>query len=273
MVLINGKQSEYVAYDDRGLSYGDGLFETIACMDGEPFLWNRHLARLQQGCERLAIAMPSASRLLDELTQVSGAGRSVVKITVTRGRGGRGYACPEPAEPVRIVAAHAWPQRDQLAKAGVRVRWCDTPLARNPSLAGIKHLNRLEQVLARREWSDPNVAEGLMSTSDGAVIAGTMSNLFVVHDDDISTPLVTECGIAGVMRAALIAVLEDRGQPVAIRALKREDVCQANEVFLSNCIIGIWPVIALGDVRWPVGALTSHLQGALKAQHLHPGYE
>jgi 4-amino-4-deoxychorismate lyase len=273
MVLINGRESEVVAHDDRGLSYGDGLFETIACLDGRPFLWDQHIARLQHGCKRLGIPMPSASLLQDEVAKVSDSGRAVAKITITRGRGGRGYICPDPPQPLRIVASHPWPQRDRLAKTGVTLRWCETPLARNQRLAGIKHLNRLEQVLARREWNDETISEGLMSTSDGEVIEGTMSNLFVVHGDDVSTPSLTDCGIAGVMRAALIATLEGSGQQVSIRAVKREDVYHADEVFLSNCIIGIWPVIALADARWPVGALTSRLQSAIKARRLHPGYE
>lgn len=180
-MLINGQDSTTLSAQDRGLLYGDGLFETIAIRNGAPLRWERHLQRLMLGCERLGIPCPDVTTLtLESLDLCKGHDRAVLKLIVTRGVGGRGYRAPAQLQPTRILARHPWPDYPDHARDGVRVRLCDMRLAQQPALAGIKHLNRLEQVLARAEWNDEDIAEGLLFDREDHVIEATMSNLFLV---------------------------------------------------------------------------------------------
>ncbi len=264
---INGAPGEAVSVHDRGLHYGDGLFETVAVAEGRPLLWERHLARLSAGAARLHMPMPEAATLTDEAHQLChGHARAVLKVLLTRGSGGRGYAPPHAVLPTRVLAVYPWPAAVHgRADAGVRVCVCRTRLGSNPALGGIKHLNRLEQVLARAEWSQ-EYAEGLMLNGEGDVIEGTMSNVFAVLDGGLVTPDVACCGVAGVMRALLIerarAIL-----PVDVTRVPLADLVRATEVFLTNSIIGIWPVTQLvgaapggGARTYPVGPITRQLQ-------------
>jgi 4-amino-4-deoxychorismate lyase len=257
-VLVNGVASTTVPAFDRGLSYGDGLFETIRFADGRAPLWSRHMERLREGCIRLRLPQPDADGLLREAVAVTaGARHAVVRITWTRGLGERGYA--PPAEPVatRIIAGFEAPAMSGAAYAsGLRTRWCETRLAVQPALAGLKHLNRLEQVLARAEWSDPGMGEGLVCDMDGRVISGTMTNLFAVLDGALVTPALDRCGVAGVARAEVLAARPD----ARVVVLRPEDLVRASEVFLSSSVRGILPVQAVGDTVYGPGPVTRALQ-------------
>jgi 4-amino-4-deoxychorismate lyase len=269
-LLIDGAPGQFVPADDRGLCYGDGLFETIAWDGRRPLLWSRHMERLADGCRRLQLAAPDPRLLYGEVESVSKPHPGVVKLIVTRGGGARGYRSPPAAEPRRIVAIHAWPDHGNRATQGIRVVWCRTRLALNPTLAGIKHLNRLEQVMARREWTDDSIAEGLMCDYQDRVVEGTMSNVFVVHQNEVITPGLNECGVAGVMRAALLALLEELGYKTRIESLSREQLIDAEEVFLTNSIIGLWPVVELDGKHWTIGPVSRRLLRELKPRGLHP---
>lgn len=264
--LINGEAADRIDVADRGLQYGDGLFETIAVVNGRIGLWERHLERLAAGCRRLGLAPPDPQRLRQEVEQVAGDGeRTVVKIVVTRGRSARGYRPDDSAEPTRIVRALPWPDLPAAAPEGVRVRWCALRLARQPRLAGLKHLNRLEQVLARAEWRD-EYAEGLMCDTEGLVIEGTMSNLFVVYQGVLTTPDLSESGVAGVVRAEVLARAPALGIPVAVRPVTPAMVEAAEELFLTNSLIGLWPIRQLETRDYVVGKITQALQQALQEE-------
>jgi 4-amino-4-deoxychorismate lyase len=256
-----------VPVTDRGFNYGDGLFETIAVFNGRPCLWEQHLTRLGEGCQRLAIPRPDASLLANEArTLCRGIERGVLKLVVTRGSGGRGYRPPVPATARRILSVHPWPAYPrEYWEQGVRVRWCDTPLGLNPALAGVKHCNRLEQVLARAEWDDGAIVEGLMCDAEGRVICGTMSNLFVFSDGRLSTPALTRCGIAGVAREQVVAAAARLGIPCDVEDLTREQVAAADALLLSNALIGLWPVAALAGrallrEHWPDPLITAVME-------------
>ena len=173
---------------------------------------------------------------------VSLGARTIVKLIVTRGSGARGYRPPQPAQPRRIVAAWDWPVPPASEVAGARVGWCRTRLGRNPALAGLKHLNRLEQVLARAEWDDGVMDEGLMCDDGERVIAATQANLFAKIGGRWVTPRLDECGVAGVMRRAFCAWQAEQGAPVEERALARADVESASALLLTNALKGAWPV-------------------------------
>ncbi|HEU0224452.1 MAG TPA: aminodeoxychorismate lyase [Steroidobacteraceae bacterium] len=250
VVLVDGREDGAIDPADRGLNYGDGLFETLAVKDGRARFFGWHFERLAQGAGRLGIPLPDAGLLREEVARAWPLGRGVVRIVITRGAGERGYRPPRNPRPLRIVAGAAWPQQDPASRSqGVRLRWCSTRLGRNPLLAGIKHLNRLEQVLARAEWDDPEVAEGLLMDHGGKVISATQANLFVVTAGRLVTPALDACGVAGVMRRAFRAWAQERGETVVERAVSECEVRGAEGLFLTNALIGAWPVRELDGRR------------------------
>lgn len=261
-MLIDGKDTDRIAADDRGLLYGDGLFETIAVRDGVPQLWAQHMARLQRDCVRLGIAPPAEELLLDEAQSLCAASeQAVLKIIITRGSGGRGYRPTPQSVPRRILSLHNWPVYPaHYWQQGIAVRLCGMRLGSNPRLAGIKHLNRLEQVLARAEWDDAAITEGLMLDTVGQLIEGTMSNVFLIRDGELRTPVLDRCGVAGVMRGHVVALAAELGISCAVMPLELEDVTQADEVFVCNSLIGIWPVRRFEERELVPGPLTRRLQ-------------
>ena len=256
--LVNGVATDLVSAFDRGLSYGDGLFESIRLVEGRAPLWSRHMQRLAEGCARLHIPAPDPAQLWREVQQVGqDMAQAVARITVTRGVGERGYALPTTPRPGRIVAVFAAPaMTDQVYSQGVHMRVCTLRLAGQPQLAGIKHLNRLEQVLARAEWSDPAIAEGLLLDDADRVISATMANLFAVIDDELLTPALDRCGVAGVARAEVLAAFPQ----ARIAELSLQDLSAAGEIFLTSSVRGILPVQSLDGRRLVPGAVTRQLQ-------------
>jgi 4-amino-4-deoxychorismate lyase len=265
-IVINGQATDGISSLDRGLLYGDGVFETIAVENGRLRFFLRHLARLSSGCGRLGIPHPEENRLLEEaLAVISGVECGVLKIIVTRGCAGRGYRPASAAMPTRIMQLHPWPDYPGTCPgSGVRVRLCRQRLGHNPALAGIKHLNRLEQVLARGEWSDPDIREGLLLDEDDRLVEGTMSNLFLIRDRVLMTPDLSRCGVAGILRTVVMELATSVPMPVKVRALGLDDLQDAEEVFLTNSIIGIWPVSAVEDRPYRRGPLTCRLQELLQ---------
>jgi 4-amino-4-deoxychorismate lyase len=265
--LVDGLSGSTLPVADRGLQYGDGLFETIAVLDGRPCLWDRHLARLREGCERLGLPAPDPDVLVAEAQSLAaGCARAVLKVIVTRGDGGRGYRPPIPAQPRRILQLGQWPAYpDAWRTEGVRVRWCATRLGHQPRLAGLKHLNRLEQVLARAEWDDAAVPEGLMLDLDGDVVSGTQSNLFVLRRGTVITPPLDRCGIAGVARAVALETLRTAGLAVRVARLARDEVSGADALFLTSALIGCWPVRELDGEPFDPRALPPRLAAGIVA--------
>lgn len=210
-ILINGEARETINISDRGLQYGDGLFETMAVRNGIIHLWEEHWNRLMLGCERLSINPPNKKLLEQEIALISkNRKQSVIKLIITRGEGQRGYTYSRQHKPTRILTNHPYPTYPKsYTKEGVAVRYCETTLSENNKLAGIKHLNRLEQVLARNEWDNDNFQEGLMSTQQGYVIDGSMSNIFSVKENELFTPDISLCGVAGVMRKTIFTIAKD----------------------------------------------------------------
>lgn len=257
---INGVLADQVSINDRGLSYGDGLFETIAVIDGKPHLFDQHLGRLQLGLERLKFPEGTIDAVKKDIKALSFSGNQTLKLTVTRGLGERGYKLPAACLPTRITSLSDSPDFSQQREQGVAVRLCLQRLGLNPALAGIKHLNRLEQVLARSEWSDPDIAEGFVSDLDGNLVEGTMSNLFWVHEGLLYTPKIERSGVRGVMRDHLIE-LADKLSVKVIEGFYPETVLDsAEEIFICNSLIGIWPVITIDCKPLSVGPITRDLQ-------------
>jgi 4-amino-4-deoxychorismate lyase len=267
--LVNGNYSDSVSVDDRGLAYGDGLFETIKVTSGKPEWLELHLQRLLEGCCRLQIPLDlilirqDIRRLLDEY-DIS---QAIIKIIISRGGSERGYKSDLQKGSNRLVSLQAWQQNySRQQTQGVITRLCDTRLAINPALAGIKHLCRLENVLARSEWQTAVIDEGLMLDSDSRLVEGTMSNLFLVSEQRLITPSLHRCGVAGVIRQQIIEKLSVAlNLHCVITDVTIDDAYRAEEIFVCNSLMGIWPVIAIGCHRKPVGDITVRLQQALMA--------
>jgi 4-amino-4-deoxychorismate lyase len=273
LVLIDGQPGAVriasVPVLERGLHYGDALFETIACLGGRPRLLERHLRRLTLGCERLGLDVGDGATLVREVSELaSGTSRAIVKLLLTRGVAlARGYALSGRERGMRIALRYAWPAEDPAGQEqGVRVRLARLRLGENPALAGIKHCNRLEQVLARREWSDPAIAEAIMFSSSGALVSGTASNVFLVRGSKLLTPLIDRCGVAGVMRSLVLEIAAAAGVAAEERRLDATDLAAAEELFLTNALTGIRPVRELEGVRRAPGPVTRHLQAQLVAR-------
>ncbi len=276
MLLINGECADQLQVSDRGLHYGDGLFTTLEVQAGQPVFLAYHLGRLQTGCARLNISPINWRQLLIEVEtlsqqhyQATGLSCAVVKIIITRGSGGRGYRPPDDCHATRIVSIHPFPDYPpHYWQDGVTVRFCATRLGLNQSLAGIKHLNRLEQVLARAEWSDSAIQEGLMLDNNGCVIEGTMTNLFFRKAQIVYTPKLTQAGVAGIMRMIVMELLMRNGIALLEIEVSQAKLLAADELFVTNSLIGLWPVKQLEQHCLSIGSLTRQLQTWL-AQYKH----
>ncbi len=241
--LVDGRPARQVPLTDRGLQYGHGVFETMAWVDGRLQFWSRHLDRLYKGCARLSIPAPAAELLEHEVDEVTRghSGKAVVKITITRGDSLQGYLADSHSPARRIVCRLPWRER-RHSPGGIKVALCRQTLGYNPLLAGIKHLNRLEQVLARQEWDDAEFGEGLMLDRHRRLVSATMSNVFVVKDRVLLTPDLSAAGVEGVVRGVVMELARELGIALRVAALPLAETAGCAEMFLTNSLTGIVPV-------------------------------
>lgn len=265
MMRVNGQDTSLVPAADRGFQYGDGCFTTLEVRSGVALFWPRHCSRLARDCARLHIPFSCAATLTAEAAAMAAAGGDgVLKIIITRGVGGRGYRWPDAPQPTRVLSFHPRPDYSaDWASSGVALHLCRMRLGVNPDLAGVKHMNRLEQVLARNEWSDADTQEGLLLDALGWVTEGTMSNLFLLREGRLETPKLDRCGVAGVMRELIMELANNMGIAVREVRCRLSYLLQADEIFLSNSLIGVWPVRSLDDRRWRPGPCTLKLAEAV----------
>ena len=264
MMLVNGQRADTVSALDRGLAYGDGVFRTLRTQAGQPLWWSDHFAKLAADCAALALDCPDEALLRNEVCQVAEADAGVAKIILTRGAGTRGYAHPAGQAGTRLVLSAPLPSYAcPDAPADIAARWCTLKLARQPRLAGVKHLNRLENVLARAEWDDPAIFEGILCDDSGALIGGVMSNLLWIKDGELFTPDLHQCGVAGVARSRLLRTAAQRGIRAHIGRWLPDAILDADEVMICNSVIGVRRVARLDDVTWPPAGWTITLNNAL----------
>ncbi len=262
-MLINGLQGNQVSIYDRGLQYGDGVFRTLRVHAGHMQHWQRHYQKLKQDCAALGIACPESALLFDELQcLIQQQPEGVAKIIITRGlQTARGYAPLSHIIPTRIISVTPAPNYpDHFYSRGIKLRVCELRLGHQPRLAGIKHLNRLENVLAAAEWSDADIAEGVLLDIAGNVIEGTRSNLFMVRDGALLTPDLSRCGVAGVQRDRVMEWAIKHGMPCHIERFSLPELLAADEMFLVNSVIGLWPVRELQGRDWSLYPMSLQIQ-------------
>jgi 4-amino-4-deoxychorismate lyase len=271
LTTINGVVAASLPVTDRGTAYGHGLFETMLFSDGAVPLWQRHSSRLVADAQVLGLSISKQAldknlnnfvQLLTELSQYSG----VIKIIVTAGAGGRGYATPANLTAQIICQFSGLPDNlQQPRRTGVVLTQCQYRLPGNPVLAGIKHLNRLDQVIARSEWND-EYADGIMFGSDGLLVETTCANIFLkTADHGWITPTLDQAGVRGVMRSLLIEQLfADTGLAVSEHEISQQLLVSASELFICSSVRGLLPVIEVNNLgRWAIGEDTKRLQSTL----------
>lgn len=266
-MLVNGKPGNQISIRDRGLLYGDGVFRTLRVSAGQALFWPLHYQKLHHDCAALGIACPDFALLTSELDSLlEQHPEGVAKLIITRGQGNRGYAPPKHGTP-----SHLWdvlPAPDyppSWITNGVRARLCKMRFTQQPRLAGIKHLNRLENVLAASEWNGQDIAEGLLMDTSGNVISGTRSNLFAVVQGKLTTPDLSRCGVAGVQRDRVVAWAKQHNMPLQVRDVSLAEVLHADELFVVNSVITLWSLREMEESIWsefPVAAkIRQHLEG------------
>lgn len=269
--LINGGHGHAISPLDRGFSYGDGVFRTMLMRSGLPVDWPLHYQKLVADCAAIGIVCPSAELLMSDFQQlftlddIEENRFSVVKIVITRGEGERGYKPPAITSPTRVVLKSAMPQyASTYFEHGVRLHVCETRVSLQPKLAGVKHLNRLENVLARMEWSNEAIFDGLMLDAQENVIECTMSNIFARFANTLITPDLSQCGVAGVTRQRIFGLANVLNLQVEIKALPFVDLLKADEVLICNSLIGAFQVIEIHDKTWEVQPLAASLRSLLR---------
>lgn len=269
--IVNGSFDYAISPLDRGFVYGDGVFRTMIIRNGLPECWPQHYQKLVADCAAIKIVCPSAELLISDLQQlfteqeVTENSVAVVKIIITRGEGERGYAPPAITSPLRVLIKADVPiYPKSYFNEGVNLHVCQTPIATMPLLAGVKHLNRLENVLARMEWTDQNILDGIMLDSDQQVIECTSANIFICNGNTLTTPSLNLCGIAGVTRQRVIDLAHFIGLTVTIEPFKLERLLAADAVIITNSLYGAFQVKSLQQKNWAMTSLAADLRQILQ---------
>ncbi|WP_456374581.1 aminodeoxychorismate lyase [Thiolapillus sp.] len=265
--LVNGIPGDQVSILDRGLQFGDGLFETLAVVNNQSCLWDAHMARLAAGCSRLGMRMPDVNLLAEESRSLIGDHQqAVLKIILTRGCSTRGYAVPADTPETRILSLFSW---DGPTSQTLKINIASTRLGLNPQLAGLKHLNRLEQVMARRELPS-DCQESILLDAQGRVVEGIAANLFLQQEDQLKTPLLDACGVAGVARQLIMNTARAMNMPVEEMRLQPQDLLQADGLYLSSSLMGICSVSAIQGQNWQASRLSHPVMEAASKRIFQP---
>jgi len=272
MFLVNGKPANSVSLSDRSFQYGDGCFSTLLLIEGEPQHWPYHRERLSACLSVLGIAEPDwelVYRWVKDVgrAQQQGALRYGAKIHISRGVGGRGYGVSGVGEPCVTVSAFGYPNH-YLAwqEDGVQLGVSQTSLGHSPMLAGHKHNNRLEQVLIKAELERKGWQDALVLDIDGHVVETSVANLFWRDaNNQWHSPKLDKAGVAGVMRRCVLERFHQLGQSCVLSYASLDDVLAAKELFITNSLLQVVPVTAIGSQSWTIGEFTRTIQERLNS--------
>lgn len=263
--LVNGSLNQTISPFDRGFAYGDGVFRTLKIVRGLPEHWPQHYQKLVADCAGIGIVCPSAELLMSDFVQLFTPDEiAVAKIIITRGESERGYAPPTITMPMRVVTKSAVPNyADTNYFEGVYLHVCETRLPAQPKLAGIKHLNRLENVIARMEWQDEAIFDGLLLDQQDNVIECTMSNVFARFENTLITPELSQCGVTGITRQQIISHVKLLDLSVIVERLPLTHLLQADEVIICNSLYGAFQVTRVANTTWAPQILATHIRNLL----------
>jgi 4-amino-4-deoxychorismate lyase len=268
VTLINGEKENQLSPADRGLCYGDGFFETFYCLEGTLQNWSYHWSRMVRSADILQIALPKESVFLSDFEKLKALqGQTpkacVIKIIVTRGTGGRGYSPANCHATSRIISTSSMPEYQQLRESGMRVSILDSVLTAEGKIAGLKHLNRLGQILAKMELDEKGTNEGVVCNAEGYVREGVSSNLFIVRDKTIITAPLNDCGVAGILRDKVIdSAPTICDAEVVERNFTIPDLLAADDAFFTNSLLGVCPVKSIEDRMYRTSNITQSLMSA-----------
>ncbi|NLS53945.1 aminodeoxychorismate lyase [Hafnia alvei] len=271
MFWLNGTPAEVISLGDRGLHYGDGCFTTARSVQGRIDDIHAHLRRMQSACSRLFIEPVDWTAWLAEFRQAAiETGNGVVKAIITRGSGGRGYSISAVENPRRIFSNGAIPaQYAQWQEDGITLAVSPIRLGINPSLAGIKHLNRLEQVLIKAKLEQTKAHEALVLDSEARLVECCAANLFWRIGQQVFTPTLANAGVDGLMRQRIVRILAESEYELSIVSASLDALQDAEEVFICNSLMPLLPVNKAGEYRFSSRQLADYLL----PQCLLPVYE
>lgn len=266
VIIVDGEQGRAIHATDRAVMYGDGVFRTMRMRGGAIACWPLHYGKLDADCRALRIPCPMRTILEQDIARIArDVADCVVKIIISRGAGGRGYGVPKSLSPTRMVVASPVPDYpSHFWREGIKLHVCEIRLCHQPRLAGIKHLNRLENVLARMEWQDPDTPEGLLLDAEDCVVEGTMSNLFMRRGNTLITPDLSACGVAGLQRERILKYAARLDLKAEIARFSLPVLLAADEVFVCNSVIGVWPVRQIDAQPIALGHAAEYMQRLLE---------
>ncbi|CAM3651919.1 Aminodeoxychorismate lyase [Vibrio aerogenes CECT 7868] len=262
MILIDGKSADVVPADDRSYQYGDGCFSTILTLNGQVQYWDYHRQRLESCLKVLCIPYPDWDEVLAWMSRViKPEAKAGIKIHISRGSGGRGYAFPEKTSPRVMISSFAYPgYYSDLITDGIELGLCRQRLGLNPMLAGHKHNNRLEQILLKNEVTQLGYIDGVVLDIYDNVIETTMANIFWVKNDRFFTPALDQAGVAGVVRRVVTEWVQEEGKSLSVGSFSVDALLAADEVFITNSVLGVAPVIRMMASEFSVGEYTKEIQ-------------
>lgn len=261
--LINGTFQDVIPAADRGLAYGDGVFRTLKVVDGMPKHWPTHYQKLFHDCCAIGIVCPDAEVLMHDFSKLflTEKGSFAAKIIITRGEGERGYNPPAITNPIRMMLKSPLPNypKERFTE-GVNLYVCNTRLSHQKQLAGVKHLARLDNVLARMEWTDPAYADGIMLDHENNVIECVSANIFARFDQDLLTPTLDCCGVAGITRGQILNLASQLDLKPQVEKMTLKRLLTADEVLICNSLFGVWQVRNILKKQWPKLPLAERLR-------------
>ncbi len=262
VILIDGKKQSKASIFNRNTQFGDGLFETCLVENKKLLFWSNHFERMKLGCDRLKISMIDETLWLSDIKKAFSLMKidnCIVKLVLSRGESLRGYSYKDNIRPIRITIVSELKKNNQDKRFSLE--FCNSGYNSNPKLAGIKHCNRLEQVIAR---AGIKVDDGIMLDENENVVSVTQGNIFCIQGNRLITPNLDKCGIEGTRRAVILKIAVDLGFDINIKNLSVAELLRSDEVFISNSIQGVGPVNQIEDFVYSKHKITEIISETLK---------
>ena len=263
IVIINGEEQSNITIFNRNMQYGDGLFETCIAKENQILFWNRHLSRLNIGCDKLKIKKIEESIWLKDIKKalsLTSKKNCIIKLILSRGNSHRGYSYPNDIMPVRVVIVLE--MKKPQHKQSFSLEYAQSGYHSNPNLAGIKHCNRIEQILARASMQED---EAIMLDENKNIISVTQGNIFFIIGKRLLTPKLDRCGVIGSRRSLILELAKSIGLDVKEEEISLIQAKKADEVFISNSLIGIQSVSSIKGFQLPNSSMTRKIKAAFES--------